>query len=354
VGVDLNTASTELLRYVSGLNQRAAKRIVEFRNLHGQFNSRRQLLEVPGFGEKTFEQAAGFLRIKNGANPLDATAVHPESYTVVERIAQALDLPTESLIGNGQALEKLDPSQFTDEKAGLYTIHDIKEELLKPGRDPRSQFVVPTFRDDVKEVSDLVEGMELEGTVTNVTNFGAFVDVGVHQDGLVHVSELSNRYVQDPREAVHVGQIVKVKVIGVDQGMKRISLSIKALLPKIAKPKPKRAKRPVKRSASQEPQAAAGVAAAEPGAETSSPTPASVPARPPRRDDRPPRRDMRPRPQTQAKSQDATRAEYKGKQNREIKPLLKPGKPAEQPGLPADMSFEEKIRMLREKFGGIK
>jgi uncharacterized protein len=232
VGVDLNTASYELLRYVSGVNQKLAKAIVEYRHQHGKFGSRSQILSVSGFGEKTYEQAAGFLRIKGGDNPLDATAVHPESYAVVDRMAQSLRLTTAELIENSRMVESLDLSQFSDEKAGLYTLNDIKQELLKPGRDPRDQFAVPAFREDVKEISDLKEGMVLEGTVSNVTNFGAFVDIGVHQDGLVHVSELSNRFVKDPREAVHVGAVVKVKVIGVDVAMKRISLSMKALLPK--------------------------------------------------------------------------------------------------------------------------
>ena len=252
VGIDLNTASYELLRYCSGVNQKLAKSIVDHRNQNGKFGSRAQLLQVPGFGEKTFEQAAGFLRIKEAENPLDATAVHPESYPLVERMAQSLGVAVTELIENSQKVEGLELQKFVDEKAGLFTLNDIKQELLKPGRDPRDKFVVPTFREDVKEVSDLKVEMVLEGTVTNVTNFGAFVDIGVHQDGLVHVSELSNRFVQDPREAVHVGEIVKVKVIGVDVAMKRISLSIKALLPerpKTKQPKKRRRRAPPGRPA---------------------------------------------------------------------------------------------------------
>ncbi|PYV88598.1 MAG: RNA-binding transcriptional accessory protein [Acidobacteria bacterium] len=246
VGVDLNTASFELLRYVSGVNQRLAKEIVTYRHQHGKFSSRPQLFQVPGFGDKTYEQAAGFLRIKGGENPLDATAVHPESYPVVERMAQSLGLMPAELIENPRTVESLDLKHFCDEKVGLYTLNDIKQELIKPGRDPRDQFAVPTFREDVKEVGDLKEDMVLEGTVTNVTNFGAFVDIGVHQDGLVHVSELSNRFVKDPREAVHVGEVVKVKVIGVDVAMKRISLSMKALLPKLKRIKPGKAQKSIR------------------------------------------------------------------------------------------------------------
>jgi uncharacterized protein len=242
VGVDLNTASFALLRHVAGVNERTAQKIVEFRNEHGRFRSRVQLMAVPGFGPKTFEQAAGFLRIRGGENPLDMTAVHPESYPVVEKIAASLNVKVEELVTRPGLIEsvKIEP--------GSYTLRDIVEELRKPGRDPREQFVAPHFRSDLREIKDLQPGMILEGTVTNVTNFGAFVDVGVHQDGLVHVSELSNRFIKDPNDAVKVGQIVKVKVISADPKAKRIALSIKALmasdLPKIKnapppKPTPK-------------------------------------------------------------------------------------------------------------------
>ena len=229
VGVDLNTASYALLRYVAGINERVAQRIVEFRNENGRFHSRVQLKAVSGFGPKTFEQAAGFLRIRGGDNPLDMTAVHPESYSVVEKIAASLNVAVADLVAKPALAEKIKLEQFQTESAGIYTLRDIKEELRKPGRDPRDNFVVPQFRADVKEISDLKPGMILEGTVTNVTNFGAFVDVGVHQDGLVHVSELSTRYIKDPNEAVKVGQIVRVKVISADPKAKRIALSIKAL-----------------------------------------------------------------------------------------------------------------------------
>ena len=226
VGVDLNTASWALLRYVAGINERTAQKIVEFRNENGRFNSRVQLTAVPGIGPKTFEQAAGFLRIRGGDNPLDITAVHPESYPVVEQIAAKLGVPIEQLIQHPEALEKVDKSTLS---AGVFTLNDILEELRKPGRDPRDKFVAPSFKEDVREISDLQPGMMLEGVVTNVTKFGAFVDIGVHQDGLIHISELSDRYIKEPGEVVKVGQIVKAQVLSADAKVKRIALSIKAL-----------------------------------------------------------------------------------------------------------------------------
>jgi protein Tex len=229
VGVDLNTASWALLRYVAGINERTAQKIVEYRNEHGRFRSRFQLTAVSGFGPKTFEQAAGFLRIRGGDNPLDMTSVHPESYPVVEKIAQSLGLSTNELIGKPELVDKVNIEGFKTETVGIYTLTDIREELRKPGRDPRDKFIAPNFRDDVKEIRDLTPGMVLEGVVTNVTKFGAFVDVGVHQDGLVHISELSSRYIKEPSEAVKAGQIVKVKVLSADPKAKRIALSIKAL-----------------------------------------------------------------------------------------------------------------------------
>src|SRR3984957_6436307 len=222
VGVDLNTASWALLRYIAGITERTAQKIVEFRDENGKFRSRTQLTAVPGVGPKTFEQAAGFLRIRGGENVLDATGVHPESYAVVENIAAGLEVPVEQLIRQPELLGKVDKT------AGSYTFNDILEELKKPGRDPRDQFVAPGFKDDIKEIADVKPGMKLEGVVTNVTKFGAFVDIGVHQDGLVHISELSNRYIQDANEVVKVGQIVKVQVISADTKTKRIALSMKS------------------------------------------------------------------------------------------------------------------------------
>jgi uncharacterized protein len=233
VGVDLNTSSWTLLRFVAGITERTAQNIVSHRNEKGGFRSRMQVLEVPGIGPKTFEQAAGFLRIRDGDNPLDMTAVHPESYPVVEQIALSLKTTVKEIILQPQMLEKVDSKQLS---AGTYTLNDILTELKKPGRDPRDKFVAPVFHEQVRELTDVQPGMVLEGVVTNVTKFGAFVDIGVHQDGLVHISELSNKYIKEPSDAVKAGQIVKVKVLTVDAKAKRIGLSIKALTAPVGKP----------------------------------------------------------------------------------------------------------------------
>jgi len=238
VGVDLNTASWALMRYVAGISERVAQKVVAHRDEKGRFRSRAELLKVSGFGPKTFEQAAGFLRIRGGENPLDMTAVHPESYPVVEKIAASLGVSVKELIGKPDLIEKVRLEGFQTETVGMYTLGDIREELRKPGRDPRDQFVAPHWREDVREIADLSPGMVLEGVVTNVTRFGAFVDIGVHQDGLVHVSQLANRYVKEASDVVKVGQIVKVQVITADAKAKRIALSMKAL--DAAPPEPKR------------------------------------------------------------------------------------------------------------------
>ncbi|MCU1233283.1 MAG: binding domain protein [Candidatus Solibacter sp.] len=239
VGVDLNTASWALLRYVAGITERTAVKIMEYRNEHGRFRSRMDLMAVPGFGPKTFEQAAGFLRIRDGENPLDITAVHPEAYPVVRKIAESLGATIDDLIRKPELIEKVKLEGFATETIGMYTLGDIREELRKPGRDPRDKFVAPKWREDVREIADLKPGMTLEGVVTNVTRFGAFVDVGVHNDGLVHISELSSRFVKDAAEVVKVGQIVKVQVISADPKSKRIALSMKALDERKPAPKPK-------------------------------------------------------------------------------------------------------------------
>ena len=257
VGVDLNTASWALLRYVAGITERTALKIVEYRNEHGAFRSRVQLTAVPGFGPKTFEQAAGFLRIRGGENPLDMTAVHPESYAVVEKIAASLGVTVPELIARPELVEKVKLEGFQTESVGMYTLGDIREELRKPGRDPREKFVAPQWREDVRELADLKPGMQLEGVVTNVTRFGAFVDIGVHQDGLVHVSELANRFIKDPSEFVKAGQIVKVTVLTVDPKAKRIALSMKASAPPAPAPKEKAATRPEPKKLSLEEQMAA-------------------------------------------------------------------------------------------------
>jgi protein Tex len=227
VGVDLNTASKELLTFVSGISDTIANNIVEYRNHHGAFNNRQQLLKVAKLGKKTYEQAAGFLRIRNGDNPLDNTAVHPESYQVIEEIATSLNVSLDCITQASDRLKSLDLKEFITEGVGLPTLRDAIAELEKPGRDPREQFQYATFQEGVAEISDLQEGMMLEGVVTNVVNFGAFVDVGVHQDGLVHISQLCDRFISDPNEIVKVGQVVKVKVLEVNEKLKRVGLSIK-------------------------------------------------------------------------------------------------------------------------------
>ncbi len=225
VGVDVNTASAALLTRVSGLSATVAENIVRHRDQHGPFRSRRALREVPRLGDKTFEQCAGFLRISGGDEPLDASSVHPEAYPVVERILRQCGREVKSLIGDSALLRGLRPESFTDERFGLPTVRDILRELEKPGRDPRPEFKAARFADGVEDIKDLREGMILEGVVTNVAAFGAFVDIGVHQDGLVHISALSDRFVKDPREVVKAGDIVKVKVLEVDVARKRIALT---------------------------------------------------------------------------------------------------------------------------------
>lgn len=228
VGVDLNTASKELLTFVSGLTPTIAKNIVTYRNENGAFPNRRRLLKVAKLGPKAFEQSAGFLRIRGGDNPLDNTAVHPESYPVVEAIAKDIGVPLKQIPKAADRLKSIDLKKYVTDTVGLPTLKDIIRELEKPGRDPRAEFKYATFKEGVKEMSDLKVGMELEGIVTNVANFGAFVDIGVHQDGLVHISQLADRFVEDPKEIVKVGQVVNVRVMSVDEKLKRIGLSMRA------------------------------------------------------------------------------------------------------------------------------
>ncbi len=227
VGVEVNTASAPLLARVAGLNQGLARNIVAFRDANGPFRTREQLKQVPRLGEKAFEQAAGFLRIMNGDNPLDASGVHPEAYPVVERIINATGRGVRQLIGDSAFLKTLKPANFTDERFGVPTITDILKELEKPGRDPRPEFKTAEFKEGVEDLTDLQPDMILEGVVTNVTNFGAFVDIGVHQDGLVHISALSDKFVKDPHSVVKAGDVVKVKVLEVDLKRRRISLTMR-------------------------------------------------------------------------------------------------------------------------------
>jgi uncharacterized protein len=229
VGVDLNTASKELLTFVSGITPTVANNIVAHRNEHGVFKNRRQLLRVAKLGPKAFEQAAGFLRIRGGDNILDNTAVHPESYPVVEAMAADLNVPLNQVTQVAAKLKNINLKKYVTDGVGEPTLRDIVRELEKPGRDPRAEFKYATFREGIKEITDLQPGMELEGIITNVANFGAFVDIGIHQDGLVHISQLADRFVDNPQKIVKVGQLVKVQVLEVNEKLKRISLSMKAV-----------------------------------------------------------------------------------------------------------------------------
>ena len=228
VGVDVNTASPSLLSYVAGIGAVLAKRIVAFRNEHGAFKSRSELLKVPRFGQKAFEQAAGFLRIRDGIQPLDNSAVHPEQYRLVKTMAANLQTDVKTLIGNEPLVASLNVADLISVAGGEFTVRDVLHELARPGRDPRSEFKVATFSESIHEISDLHVGMTLEGVITNVTKFGAFVDIGVHQDGLIHISQLADRFVRDPSEIVAVGDIVKVTVMEIDPDRRRIALSRKS------------------------------------------------------------------------------------------------------------------------------
>jgi uncharacterized protein len=227
VGVDLNMASEPLLSYVAGIGPKLAANVVEYRNQNGQFTNRRQLNKVPKLGKKAFEQAAGFLRIRDGDEPLDNSAVHPEAYDIVANMAQRLGTKTQSLVGNPTLSQRLDATEFVNPQFGLPTVVDIIAELAKPGRDPRNEFRAVTFNDQINSVEDLTPNLVLEGVVTNVTHFGAFIDIGVHQDALIHISQLSHEFVKDPNEVVAVGDVLKVKVLEVDAVRKRISVTRK-------------------------------------------------------------------------------------------------------------------------------
>lgn len=227
MGVDLNTASKQLLTFVSGITPTIANNIVSYRDKNGIFNNRKELLKVSKLGPKAYEQAAGFLRIRGGKNPLDNTAVHPESYTVVETIIKQLGVSLSDINNISSRLKSLDLNTFVTDTIGLPTLEDVIAELEKPGRDPREEFKYATFKEGVTEISDLSEGMILEGVITNVVKFGAFIDIGVHQDGLIHISQLANYFVNDTNEVVKVGEVVKVKVLEIDEKLKRVSLSMK-------------------------------------------------------------------------------------------------------------------------------
>ena len=337
VGVNVNTAGESLLRYVSGLNEKLARRLVACRNAQGPFRSRSSIQSATGMDASTYQQSAGFLRIADGENALDRTAVHPESYPIVEKMAAALNVGINDLIGNRELISSLRLEDFVTESSGIPTLNDIREEILRPGRDPRKTFKTPKFRADVKEMSDLKPGMTLEGTVTNVTNFGAFVDVGVRQDGLVHLSQMSNRFIRDPREAVKVGDVVQVKVISVEPETKRIGLSMKALLPAAQRRRKKQQKRSPKPVASVG--QTEGMADSQPAEAASASAPVGKSAS----------AGQRPR---SGKSHDGPpRRRRRGIRRREIAEETQQPKESE-PKLP-EPTLQEKIAILQSKFRGI-
>ena len=336
VGVDLNRAPVELLGYVAGLNARLARNIVEFRQRNGSFSSRSQLMEVPGFTDTSFEQSAGFLRVQGSAQPLDRTTIHPERYGLVEEMARSVQATVGELIENPKKLEEADLEKLSGDGVGLPTLQHIRRELRQPGRDPRKVFVPPSFRDDIKELSDLQKGMLVEGTVSNVTSFGAFVDIGVQQEGLVHISEISSRFVQDANQAIHVGQVVKAKVIGVDTSTNRISLSIKALQVR---------ENPGRRKKKMPPKTDSRLA---------SPKPADASSR-----ESATRQEKRSTGKSEQKPLGRKRRQGKRHQATGVKTIAiqrKQSKAPEAEVLPdtSNLSFSEKIRLLQEKFSGIR
>ena len=336
VGVDVNRAPVEMLAHVAGLNTRLARSIVDYRRKHGPFSSRSQLMEVPGFTDASFEQAAGFLRVLESQQPLDRTAVHPECYSLVEEMAGSVQATVAELMESPEKLKALDLEKFSNDRFGLPTLQDIRRELGRRGPDLRKVFVPPSFRSDVKEVSDLQKGMLVEGTVSNVTSFGAFVDIGVPQQGLVHISELSSRFVQDANQAVHVGQVVKAKVIGVDTAANRISLSIKALRVRENSRKRKK-KKPLKT-----------------GSRPSAPKPrqASTDGKGNHQEKRRsggPERKPGGRKGRQGKKRQSSAvrtAAIQRHRNQTPEPEVLPDT--------SNLSFSEKVRLLQEKFGGLR
>jgi len=348
VGADLNAAGYSLLRYISGLNDRNARRIVAYREATGPFPSRAALSAIPGLSESAYQQAAGFVRLPEGETILDRSWIHPESYELVGKMAASLNLTVPELIGNREKISELKLEEFVTDGAGMPTLVFIRDELLDPGRDPRGAYVPPRIRADVRDIADLKVGLTLEGTVTNVTNFGAFVDIGVQQDGLVHLSQMSNRFIRDPREAVKVGDLVQVKVISVEVESRRIGLSMKALLPAQT-----RQKRKPRRIAAQSP--APGTAGSQseneiPAREAASGSDAAFRPASPRGRRRPPNRRNAPwRPPR------PTAVEGSGSEPAVIQaavPAPQPPEPEPEPKGP-EPSLQEKIAILQSKFKGI-
>jgi uncharacterized protein len=339
VGADLDTAGFSMLRYISGISDRLARRIVTHRSANGSFPTRAALMSVPGMDETAYQQASAFLRIPSGEAPLDRSRIHPEHYPIVEKMAASLNVSVADLIGNREMISSLKLEEFTTDTFGIPRLELLREELLAPGRDPRGAFAAPRFHAEIRDIADLKEGMTLEGTVTNVTNFGAFVDIGIHQDGLVHLSQMSNRFIRDPREAVKVGDLVQVKVISVELETKRIGLSMKALLPAI----PRRRKKPRRRPSLTAKDAPATVAAAGGSAETAGSTPLAADP---------------PGEATQARPANRTeRANYRSRGRNDPRwrrPAAPPRTPEAdpEPKLP-EPTLQEKIAILQSKFRGI-
>lgn len=338
VGADLNTASFSMLRYISGISDRLARRIVTHRSANGPFPSRAALMSVQGMDQIAYQQASAFLRIPNGEAPLDRSWIHPEHYPIVERMAAGCNVSVADLIGNRELISSLKLEEYVTDTVGIPTLEFLREELLAPGRDPRGIYAPPRFHAGIRDIADLKEGMTLEGTVTNVTNFGAFVDIGIHQDGLVHLSQMSNRFIRDPREAVKVGDLVQVKVISVEVETKRIGLSMKALLPAI----PRRRKKPRRRGPAAK-DSTATAAAAGGSVETAAVAPGT--AYPPGEADqaqpvhRPERANYRSRRRNNARRRNPARLSSNPKADPE-------------PKMP-EPTLQEKIAILQSKFRGI-
>jgi uncharacterized protein len=366
VGVDVNTASFSLLRHISGISDRMARRIVVHRSTNGSFATRAGLSAITGLEGSIWRQAAGFLRVPASDVPLDRSWIHPECYPVVEKMAAALNVAISDLIGNKELISSLKPEEFVTESIGLQTLRFIREELMAPGRDVRGTYAPPRFRGEISAIADLKEGITLEGTVTNVTNFGAFVDIGIQQDGLVHLSQMSNRFIRDPREAVKVGDLVQVKVISVELETKRIGLSMKALLPAI----PRRRRNPHRKGTPPE-QAAAPVAASAVAADEGAPNPSvtdrAVEASKPAHPRHAPGGDRRPRPRREpsARGDDPRRGDRPRRNDnrgpderpRRSETLPKAASPppppvAQEPKGP-EPTLQEKIAILQSKFRGI-
>jgi uncharacterized protein len=327
------------LRYVSGLNDKLARKLVAYRIAQGPFKSRASITPAVSMDKTTYEQCAAFLRIPDAEYVLDRTAVHPESYPIIEKMAAALSVGVNELVGNKDLISSLKLEDFVTEGIGIPTLNDIREELLRPGRDPRRTFKIPKFRADVREMSDLTPGMTLEGTVTNVTNFGAFVDIGVRQDGLVHLSQMSNRFIRDPREAVKVGDVVQVKVISVEPETKRIGLSMKALLPALQRRRKKqqrRGQRPPMYGRRPEGSSAEAAAGADPASPSESAEKSSSAG---------------PRPKSYRTHEGSNRFRKRGSRRPEnVEEGQQKKEPA--PKVP-EPTLQEKIAILQSKFRGI-